>query len=293
MPYDEDGRWVEDEDPYKYADYTQDFGNYTQEHQWDPNAQEERVYTNWPNGDPWAPTPSGHETDDAYFLPGPSRVAAPPPAPGPVPGPLPGPDRGGGGGPRPPGPPSGGFRPPIYGAYPGLPGVPDAPTPNLPSWVTPGAYQAPTMAEAENDPGYQFGRQQGEDSLQRWAAARGTLNDSGTAKALLDYGRNAATQQYTTVDARNRDTYKTNYQTQYVDPYLNAYKSALDVWTPKLETWRSGVDMSRLGYTTDTNRIQRDNEMAYRNAWDQYQDVYNRWSHGPLDDQAYGYALAG
>jgi hypothetical protein len=96
------------------------------------------------------------------------------------------------------------------------------------------AFKAPTMEDALNDPGYQFRLSQGRDALQNWAAARGTLNDSDTAKMLIDYGENSAEQGYGNVYARQHDLwqgneqaaerqYGINRQTQVVDPYTAAY----------------------------------------------------------------------
>jgi hypothetical protein len=48
-------------------------------------------------------------------------------------------------------------------------------------------FQAPTSVTEQNDPGYQFRLQQGQDALQNSAAARGGLLSGGTAKALSDY----------------------------------------------------------------------------------------------------------
>ena len=232
---------------------------------------------------------------------------------------------------------SGSFTAPSRQAYPALPTVPNAPTPNLPTWAAPPAFsydpytapapfapetfRAPSVDQMLVDPSYQWRKGQGEDSLQRWAAARGTLNDSGTAKALLEYGGNAASQEYgniwnrdynafntnegnrfnaynvnegnraATYD-RNRagavDTYNTNYQTQYVDPYKAAYQTGIDTWIPQQEQWRAGVDMSRLGYSTQTGVIQHDNDMQYQNAWDQFLNGRRMWE----NDRDFGLKLA-
>lgn len=278
---------------------------------------------------------------------------APPPGPGPTPTPDPTPT------PTPtPRPAPGPFSAPSSQGYPALPTVPNAPTPNLPEFrqapafshdpyqagpdytapdpYTPGTFTAPNPSEINTDPSYQWRKSQGEDSLQRWAAARGTLNDSGTAKSLLEYGGNAASQEYSNIwnrdynafntnegnrfgayrenegnrfktfttnelnRAQNYDrnragavqTYNTNYQTQYADPYKAAYQSAIDMWIPKQETWRAGVDMSRLGYSTQNDNVRLDNTQNYQNAWNKYLEDYRRWKNGPLDDQTYGYGMA-
>lgn len=47
-----------------------------------------------------------------------------------------------------------------------------------------------------DDPGYQFRLQQGQDSIQSGAAAQGGLLSGATQKALLNYGQDAASQEY-------------------------------------------------------------------------------------------------
>lgn len=60
-------------------------------------------------------------------------------------------------------------------------------------------FTAPTMADVEHDPGYQFRLQQGQKALERSAAARGTLLTGGTLKSLTDFGQGLASQEYQNV----------------------------------------------------------------------------------------------
>ena len=113
--------------------------------------------------------------------------------------------------------------------------------PTEPAYV-PGTFTAPTIAEALNDPGYQFRTQQGEDALQRWAAAKGTLNDSGTAKALIDYGQNAAEQGYGNVYARDFGTWNANQQAQANAYGVNRQTQYIDPWTAAYNTWKQQGD---------------------------------------------------
>ena len=56
------------------------------------------------------------------------------------------------------------------------------------------------------------------------------LNSGGTLKDILNYGQNAATQNYQNVVNQDLQAYDTNYQTQYVDPYNFAYSRAKDLF---------------------------------------------------------------
>jgi hypothetical protein len=86
----------------------------------------------------------------------------------------------------------------------------------------PDKFAGPTPAELQADPSYQFRLKQGQGVLENSAAARGLLRTGGTMKGLLDYGQQAASQEYQAAydrafnsyqaDAANRlNAYQTNY----------------------------------------------------------------------------------
>lgn len=76
-----------------------------------------------------------------------------------------------------------------------------------------GSFTAPTGVTEQNDPGYQFRLQQGQNALQNSAAARGGLLSTGTAKNLNDYAQGQASQEYGNVYNRALQTYGTNFNT--------------------------------------------------------------------------------
>lgn len=53
-----------------------------------------------------------------------------------------------------------------------------------------------SMGDFQQDPGYQFRMQQGQDAIQRSAAAAGGLQNGGTLRALTEYGQNFASNEY-------------------------------------------------------------------------------------------------
>jgi hypothetical protein len=188
--------------------------------------------------------------------------------------------------------PPGSFVAPTPTSLGGPAGVPNTPSFSPPQFRTPPpfayrTFQAPSVQDALNDPGYQFRTQQGQDALQNWAAARGTLNDSSTAKALQDYGQQAASSEYQNV--WNRDfnawntgfsndlsAYATNYGTQYADPYRASYQSYLD----------TVVNPAMTAYSTQAAANQHNNDMAYSNAWNMYledEDKYRDRRNTALD----------
>jgi len=83
-------------------------------------------------------------------------------------------------------------------------------------------FQAPTDVTEQNDPGYQFRLQQGQQAIQNSAAARGGLLSGGTAKALADYNQNAASGEYGNVYNRRFNEFTTRYN-QYVNNQTNQF----------------------------------------------------------------------
>lgn len=78
-------------------------------------------------------------------------------------------------------------------------------------------FNNPTNVTEQNDPGYQFRLQQGQQALERSAAARGGLLTGGTAKDLADYQQGAASQEYGNVYNRALQNYTTNRGTFYTN----------------------------------------------------------------------------
>jgi hypothetical protein len=72
-------------------------------------------------------------------------------------------------------------------------------------------FTAPTAATEQNDPGYQFRLQQGQQALENSASASGGLLNGNTAVAEQQYGQNYASNEYSNVYNRAL----TQYQQQY------------------------------------------------------------------------------
>ncbi len=72
-------------------------------------------------------------------------------------------------------------------------------------------FQAPTAATEQNDPGYQFRLQQGQQALENSAAARGGLLSGNTGEALQQYGQNYASNEYQNVYNRALGEYQQSY----------------------------------------------------------------------------------
>lgn len=79
----------------------------------------------------------------------------------------------------------------------------------LPQWNQ--QFQAPTGATEQNDPGFQFRLQQGQQALERSAAAKGGLLTGGTAKAEQQFGQDYASNEYNNVYGRALGEYQQSY----------------------------------------------------------------------------------
>lgn len=74
-------------------------------------------------------------------------------------------------------------------------------------------FQAPTLQQAENTPGYQFALQQGTQAIDENAAANGTLMTGKTGTALEQYGQNLAQNAYQQTYNNALNAYQTNANT--------------------------------------------------------------------------------
>lgn len=72
-------------------------------------------------------------------------------------------------------------------------------------------FQAPTLAQAEQEPGYKFALQQGQGALTNSAAASGNLLTGNTGEALQQYGQQAGEQNYQNVYNRAMQQYQQGY----------------------------------------------------------------------------------
>lgn len=125
---------------------------------------------------------------------------------------------GGGGG-------GGGFgaMPPAYPTF-NIPGAPQ---------FTYTPFRAPTMQDAQNEPGYAFRIKAGQDALERSAAAKGHLRTGGTLQNLLEYGQDFAAGEYQNVYNRALGAYDRQYRAEH------------DAYAPKFARWQLGASGER------------------------------------------------
>lgn len=113
---------------------------------------------------------------------------------------------------------------------PSVPRVRPSPNPLRP-WEE--NFQAPTMEDALNNPGFKFRLGEGLKAIERSAAAKGTLLTGGTMKGLQNYGQESASQEYGNVYNRNRSEYegrRTNFLTNEANRYQSERANLNDQW---------------------------------------------------------------
>jgi hypothetical protein len=142
---------------------------------------------------------------------------------------------------------------------PVTPNYPTAPQFSYPDFV------APSFDSLYSDPSVAFRIKTGADTFERSAAARGTLNDGGTAKGLIDYGQNAASQEYQNMFGRAQSAYALN-RTNALDTF-NGQEHAFDIGVQSLQ---HDTDQNRLyarmGLLDAFDRWYRTNQLRFQLA---------------------------
>ncbi len=168
------------------------------------------------------------------------------------------------------------FNPPTPTPQQGL----SAPSPYSFTPFVNGTFTAPTLEEAQNQPGYKFGLQQGQQALENSAAARGTLRGGGTLKDLFGYTNAAAEQNYGNVFNQDLTTFNTNEGNRFGAWAANTGQGKIAYDT----NWGTAKDVNASGNAAN----QQNYTNAYQNAAGvfnpQFQasqltfaDSYNRW----------------
>lgn len=123
----------------------------------------------------------------------------------------------------------------------GFPG--GSPTRRVPTFTAP-KFIRPSAEDMLNSPAYQFRVQQGQQGIERSAAARGLLRTGGTLKDIADYNQNFASNEYGNEFNRALQTFGTQYQ------------GAKDEYAPLLAEWSTlaNADLQRAlaAYGRDT-----------------------------------------
>lgn len=167
------------------------------------------------------------------------------------------------------------FTPPVY-----TPGAPFTPG----QFAAPPAFSykdfsAPTLADAQNAPGYQFAVSEGRKALENSAAARGVLRTGGTLKDLFSWGDKFAEQNYGNVFNQASQTYGTN-RNNAADTYRTNYGISKDVFDTNYGASKDAWSMNNQSGLDTFDRLYRGSVDAFNPSFQaaslKFSDLYNR-----------------
>jgi len=162
-----------------------------------------------------------------------------------------------------------------YTPYPDVPQYAGPDRPTLPGFSYE-KFQAPTMAQAQAEPGYQFAMQEATRALEASAAAKGLLRSGQTWNDLQTRGQEMGAQNYQNVYDRALKEYGTGYDVSrdiwnigrqnLVDAYKMERQEARDVFEPQMMAWPHQFTMAG-----------RDRDQEYDRSWEEYLHQKQRW----------------
>lgn len=133
---------------------------------------------------------------------------------------------------------------PDYGFYRAAPGFHF----NAPPPFSYADFTAPTLEQAQNEPGYAFARDEGQRAMQQSAAGRGLLRSGGTLKDLAAWANKFAEQNYGNVFNRAQQTWQGNRNSafdNYNMNYNNAFNLARAQYEPELLSWQQEMNLDK------------------------------------------------
>lgn len=141
-------------------------------------------------------------------------------------------------------------------------------------------FTAPTLEEAKNNPGYQFGLKQGQDSFLNNRALLGTIRGGGTIKDLFNYTNAAAEQNYGNVFNQNKSIFDTNEGERFGAwsanqlGGLNEFNTNYGVTKDVNSSLNAG---NQQDYTNSFNNASAEFNPKFQGATLSFADQYNRW----------------
>lgn len=161
---------------------------------------------------------------------------------------------------------------------------------NAPRFEAPGAFsydpfsyesfQAPTLGEAQNEPGFEYALQQGIKAMENSKAYLGTYRSGSTIKGLNDYARNMSNQNYNDVYRRKGETYDRNRGNAFGNWSANR-NNAADSYSMNYGISRDAFDRNYQGAKDEYAPRARGAELEFARDWDLYtyegDDDYRRW----------------
>ena len=150
------------------------------------------------------------------------------------------------------------------------------------AFEAPAPFEAPTgEAVLSADPGYQFRVSEGLRALENRAAQRGTLGTGATIQAMIDYGQDAASQEYDKAYNRASQDYERSWRNRLQDYQTNRTNLA-DAYATNLGAGERGYGLSQstdaLNEARRSNAYMQNYRNRYQVAQDRYQPQLASWS---------------
>lgn len=137
-----------------------------------------------------------------------------------------------------------------------------APAPFEPETFKANTFAAPSLAEAEAEPGYAFARDQGIHALENNASARGVLRSGGTLKDFLSFGNKFAEQNYGNAFNRSKDVFNTNEGNRF-----NAFNTNEG---NRFNAYQANFGNALNTYGTNRDTAEHVFDRNYKGDWDMY-----------------------
>jgi hypothetical protein len=142
------------------------------------------------------------------------------------------------------------------------------------------SFSAPTIEQAQKEPGFEYAMQQGLKALENSRAYQGTYRSGATIKGLNDYARNMANQNYDRVYERSADMYDRNRANAF-GTYSTNRNNAAEDYSRNYGISRDVFDRNYQGAKDTYSGQAREAELNFGNQWDQYvyenDDAFRRW----------------
>lgn len=141
-------------------------------------------------------------------------------------------------------------------------------------------FKAPTLEEAQNEPGFDYALKQGIKAYENSKAFTGTYKGGSTIKGINDYARNMANQNYGQVFERKGQTYDRNRGNAFGNWSANR-SNAADNYMMNYGVSRDTFDRNYTAAKDEYAPKARGAELQFGRDWDVFayegDDAYRRW----------------
>lgn len=129
-------------------------------------------------------------------------------------------------------------------------------------------FDAPTLEQAKNEPGFQLALQEGQEGIQNSAAGRGLARSGGTLKDILKYNQNFANQNYQNVYNRGFNTWQANTSGD-LNNWMAGERGNMDTFNAGMQSAGMNNDNSWKNYLQGFDQFKYNQQWPYQVLSDQ------------------------